>query len=137
MFLDCGYSPPLYWSLGIDEITDLVESYGRRMEHEQERRRADTKDEIMLMWNQCQQLMNMAAHSMHPQDVELKPPHEYYPDLFKEEAETSEEEKTKNELALHKARMEEYAYRHNRARERDTHGRNDTGKAPGNNTGTD
>lgn len=118
---------------------DLLESYGRRVELEQSKRKANLKDQIMVCWNQNLQLMNIFAHSQNPEEVELKLPEHYYPDLFAGELEgieaIREEEKAKNELALHKARMEEYAYRHNLAmKERgEKNGRNDTGKTAGNN----
>jgi hypothetical protein len=79
----------------------------------------------------------MIAHLIHPEDVEVAKPHQYYPDLF-ESGEEDEAGRAANELALHKARMEEYAFRYNRARKRgDDNGRNDTGEAPSNNRGTD
>lgn len=129
VFLDAGYGPSLFWSLSIDEIIDLLESHGRKLEQERKEKIADTKDMVMLLWNQDMQLMNMIAHSMHSDEVELRKPHEYYPELFGEEfSKEDEEEKQRNELALHKARMEEYAFRHNRAlKERgESSGGNDT-----------
>lgn len=134
--MDAGYGPDLFWSLSIDEIVDLLESYGRKVETEQKKRMAATKDQVMLLWNQNMQLINLMNHSHHPGEVPLRTPAQYYPELFGEEAqELDEEEQKANEMVLHKARMEEYAYRHNLAmKERgESNGWNDTGKAPGNN----
>ena len=134
--MDAGYGPDLFWSLSIDEIIDLIESQSRQIELEQRKRQAALRDEIMLLWNQNLQLLNMMNHSQHPQDVELRTPAQYYPEIFGEEMRQQEqEERIKNDLALHKARMEDYALRHNLARKErgESNGWNDTGKAPGNN----
>ena len=117
-----------------------MESYGRRIELEQKKRQAALRDEIMVLWNQNMQLLNMMNASQHPDDVKLRTPAQYYPELFGEEMEQQEqEEQIRNDLALHKARMEEYAFRHNLARKErgESNGWHDTGKAPGNNRGTD
>lgn len=127
VFLDAGYEPSLFWSLGIDEIIDLIESYKCRMELQQQRRKADLKDQIMVLWNQNVQLMNLYS-SANNSEIQIKKPHEYYPELFTDEIEQLREETQTNDMTLHKARMEEYAYWHNRAiKERgEGDGRNDT-----------
>lgn len=127
--MDAGYSPDLFWSLGIDEIIDLLESYGRRMEIEQKKRISETKDQIMLMWNQNLQLMNMLANSNNPDEVPLKQPHEYYPELFGEEvARMAEEAKVQSELEKHKVQMVGYMLRVNQLRKErgESSGGNDT-----------
>ena len=104
--MDAGYGPDLFWSLGIDEIIDLLESYGRRMEIEQKKRISETKDQIML-----------------------KQPHEYYPELFGEEvAQMAEEAKVQSELERHKAQMVGYMLRVNQLRKErgESSGGNDT-----------
>ncbi len=127
--MDAGYGPDLFWSLGIDEIIDLLESYGRRAEIEHKKRMAAIKDEVMLLWNQNTQLLNMFAHSQKPEEVELKEPHEYYPELFGEEArKMAEEAKRQKELELHKAKMHDYMLRMNQLRKKrgESSGGNDT-----------
>lgn len=127
--MDAGYGPDLFWSLGIDEIIDLIESYGRKMELEQKKRMAETKDEVMLLWNQGLQLMNMLAHSHNPDEVPLKQPHEYYPELFGEEvAKMAEDAKVQKKLDAHKAGMVGYMLRINQARKErgESSGGNDT-----------
>ena len=127
--MDAGYGPDLFWSLGIDEIIDLLESYGRRMEIEQKKRISETKDQIMLMWNQNLQLMNMLANSNNPDDVPLKQPHEYYPELCGEEvARMAEEAKVQSELEKHKVQMVGYMLRVNQLRKErgESSGGNDT-----------
>lgn len=126
--MDAGYGPDLFWSLGIDEIIDLLESYGRKMELEQKKRAAQIKDEVMLLWNQNLQLMNMLSHSS-DQDVPLKQPHEYYPELFGEEVQRmAEEAKRQQAIELHKAKMHDYMLRINqKMKERgESSGGNDT-----------
>lgn len=127
--MDAGHSPDLFWSLGIDEIIDLLESYGRRMERKQKQRESVTKDLIMILWNQNLQLMNIMAHSSNTDETPLKQPHEYYPELFGEEvARMAEEAKVQSELDKHKAQMVGYMLRINQARKErgESSGGNDT-----------
>ena len=68
----------------------------------------------MLLWNQNLQLMNLLSHSHNRDEMPLKQPHEYYPELFGEEIkQMAEEARKNNELELHKARMQDYMLRVN------------------------
>ena len=57
VFLDAGYGPEYFWELSFGEVSDLLESYARRKEHEQKKREAELKDQIMLLFNQALQIV--------------------------------------------------------------------------------
>ena len=88
VFLDAGYGPEYFWELSFGEVSDLLESYARRKEHEQKKREAELKDQIMLLFNQALQIGNVVGRLM-DNKVAIRLPKEYYPELF-----GNEEEKT-------------------------------------------
>lgn len=115
----------MFWELSIGEINDLLESYTRQEERELKKREAALKDEIMVLFNQALQIGNVVGHIINP-DVELRMPAEYYPELFVTENKTDFTEQTGDkpklspEMELHKARMDDFIFRHNMAvRERE------------------
>ena len=148
IFLDAGYMPSLFWEMSIGEISDLIESYARRKEREEKHREAELKDEIMVLFNQALQIGNIVGRLM-SQDVQIKMPAEYYPELFGTtentdftDQEEGDEHQLSPEMELHKARMDDFIFRHNMAmrmaRERgESSGRNDVGEAASNHRGTD
>lgn len=128
LFLDIGYSPSKFWASSLDEIYDLIESFARREKRRMKERESRLKEETAAMYIQAIQIGEMIGHVMRPSsDETITPLSKYYPELFPDENKENEEEKIKNDFALHKARMEEYAFRHNRAlKERGgDHGRDD------------
>lgn len=142
MFLDTGYGPSLFWELSIGEINDVIESYARRKEREEKHREAMLKDEIMILFNQALQIGNIVGRMMN-NEVQLKMPAEYYPELFGTtdtdftDQEEGDEHKLSPEMELHKARMDDFIFRHNMAmqmaRERgENSGRNDIGETASN-----
>ena len=146
LFLDAGYMPHLFWEMSLGEIDDLLESYARRKEREEKHREAMLKDEIMVLFNQALQIGNIVGKMM-SSDVQIKTPGEYYPELFGTEStdfteeEEGDEPKLSPEMKLHKARMDDFIFRHNMAmrmaRERgESSGRNDIGEAASNHRGT-
>lgn len=147
IFLDAGYMPSLFWEMSIGEINDLLESYVRKKEREEKHREAMLKDEIMTLFNQALQIGNIVG-SLMSKDVDIKLPKEYYPELFGQEntdftnQEEGDELKLSPEMELHKARMDDFIFRHNmamrKAKERgESSGRNDIGEAASNHRGTD
>ena len=153
--MDAGYSPQLFWDLSLGEVNDVIESYARRKEHEQKAREAELKDEIMLLFNQALQMGNVLGRLMN-KETQLIMPAAYYPELYsnKETEEAAETNFTEQEsrdkptlspeMELHKARMDDYIFRHNLAfRERmakercESSGRNDLGKTASDHRGTD
>lgn len=43
-FLDCGYSPLLFWQLSTAEVVDMLESYHRQQDFKQQQERARLRD---------------------------------------------------------------------------------------------
>lgn len=128
IFLDMGYSPSLFWSLSLDEIYDLMESYTRKEERKRKEKEFEIKDIALLLYNQAMQTGEVLGQVLHPSaDWKRTSLSEYYPNLFGEPKEFSEKNKIENELMLHKARMEDFAFRHNEARKKrgDNDRRND------------
>lgn len=149
MFLDAGYSPSLFDELSIGEVNDMLESYARSKERETKQREAVLKDEIVTLFNQALQIGNIVGKLM-DKDTQIRLPKDYYPELFNKEAEetdfTKQEEagdkpKLSPEMELHKARMDDYIFRHNmaikEAKERgESSGRNDLGETASNHRGS-
>ena len=149
VFLDAGYLPALFWELSIGEINDLLESYARRKDREGKHREAELKDEIMVLFNQALQIGDVVGRLM-SKEAEIRMPKYYYPELFAgteytnftAQEEEGDEPKLSPEMELHKARMDDFIFRHNMAmkmaRERgESSGRNDIGEAASNHRGTD
>lgn len=105
----------------------------------------------MILFNQAIQMGNVVGKLM-DKNAEIRLPREYYPDLFgtenEEETDFTEQAgdkpKLSREMELHKARMDDFIFRHNMAfRERqdkergESGGGNDTGKAPSDHRGPD
>lgn len=111
------------------------------------------KDEIMLLFNQALQIGNVVGKLV-DKNTQIRLPKEYYPNFFNETTEPEEttdfteqdaagDERTLSpEMELHKARMDDFIFRHNmamrKAKERgESSGRNDTGKAASDHRGSD
>lgn len=127
----------------------MLESYADQKERDTKIREAKLKDEVSMLFNQALQIGNIFGHMM-SKDVPIKELEEYYPDLFSTEKEifteqeNGDELKASQEMELHKARMDDFIFWHNRAmRERlakergESSGRNDTREAASDNRGTD
>lgn len=129
IFLDMGYEPSLFWSLSLQEISDLIESYARREERRRKEKEADIRDQAMLLYNHAMQCADAMALMMPGGDKrERTSLGEYYPDLFPGLKETKEQARIERELAIHKARMKAYAKANNAARRKagESNGRNDS-----------
>lgn len=129
LFLDMGYKPSLFWSLSLQEINDLMESYARREERRRKEKEADVRDQAMLLYNHAMQCADaMAAIMPGNQEHKRLSLGEYYPELFPGLKETEEKARIDKELAIHKARMKAYAEANNAARRKagENNGRNDT-----------
>lgn len=125
----------------------MIESYARREERKTKKREAMLKDEIMVLFNQALQIGNIMGRMM-DKELEIKLPKEYYPELFRTEENTNfteqetegDEKKLSPEMELHKARMDDFIFRHNMAmrmaKERgESSGRNDIGETASNHRG--
>lgn len=109
-FLDAGYSPNLFWELSYGEIIDVIESYRRR----QNKKIYDYKDELKakaVMNNVlAKQIVELVAAGLTGSN-EVTKLSEYFPMLFEDVKPLKDVE-----LELNKAKMEEYAYWHNKQR---------------------
>lgn len=114
-FLDAGYTPNLFWELSIGEVTDMIDSYLKRQQLEEERTKAQLKQTAVFNYIQAQQIYNYLS-TLFSNDVEIRPVEAYFPELFKEEAEKKSEEEKQLQVELHKAQFEEFAYWHNQKR---------------------
>ena len=129
LFLDMGYEPCLFWSLSLQEVNDLLESYARREERRRKEKEADIRDQAMLLYNHAMQCADAMAAIMPGSEghkrISLGA---YYPELFPGLKEAEEKERIEKDLAVHKARMKAYAEANNAARrkEGEHNGRNDT-----------
>lgn len=140
-------------------MADCIEAYQKRLEMELDRRKAEVKDEVNMLYVQAMQIAAAIGASFNTEQ-KLPPLAEYYPWLKsgqdteeKEEEETldnftEQEQGDKNilspEMEAYKADMDDFIFRHNRAiRERmaaergENNGRNDLGKTSGDHRGTD
>ena len=106
-FLDMGYTPSLFWDSSLLEIYDLMESYNRRKKNEMKELEEKLKAEISLNAVLARQIGQYVA-SLFNKEVQLTPLNNFFPSLFEED-----EEEVDNDMALYKARMEEFAFRHN------------------------
>lgn len=97
-----------------------MESYARREERALKKREAALKDEITVLFQQALQIGNVIGRIINP-DIEIRTPAEYYPELFAAENKTDFTEQTGDkpklspEMELHKARMDDFIFRHNMA----------------------
>ena len=106
-----------------------MESYARREERRREEKKADVRDQAMLLYNHAMQCADAMAMLLPGGDKrERSSLEDYYPELFPGLKKAEEEAHKKKELAIHKARMKAYAAANNAARRKagEENGRNDT-----------
>lgn len=108
MCLDIDISPFLFWDSSLQELYDLIASYNRRMKLESEKELINIKKDISLNAVLARQIGEYVA-SMFSSDVKITPVKEFFSELFAEE----KVKKEKLDIALYKAKMEEFAFRHN------------------------
>lgn len=102
-----GYSPSLFWDSSLQEVYDLMESYNRRKKIEMKELEEKIKAEISLNSVLSRQIGEYVA-SLFSKEAQLTPLNKFFPTLFE-----ADEEETNNDMDLYKAKMEEYAFRHN------------------------
>lgn len=113
--------------MSIGEIQDILESYERKQ-------RKQTKQRLIEKHFLAQDIAQYVSLILSDaKDVEALELWDYFPDLFREEGPHIKKKKQEQELAVYKAQMIDFAYRHNHARSGgDKAGRHDAGKTPGN-----
>lgn len=105
--LDCEISPERFWNLSLLEATDLIESYERR-------RLARTKQDLLSKHFLARDISQFVALTVHGSDeIEIREIWDFFPELFGDMKEDSEKQKAEQQLALYKAQMLDYTYRHN------------------------
>lgn len=111
VFLNTDYAPYLFWELSLDEILDMLESYDRRKKAEF-RRKAEFN---MVQAMQTAEFISVLFQT-DKSKIKVTPLSEYFPKLFPRNQETTGENDNQmsRELAVNKAKMEEFAFWHNR-----------------------
>lgn len=112
-FLDMGYTPSLFWDSTLLEIYDLIDSHNRRKKNEINELKEELKVEISLNAVLARQIGEYVA-SMFNKEAQLTPLDKFFPTLFKQD-----EEDVNNDMDLYKAKMEEFAFRHNQRLKRE------------------
>ncbi|MFQ9672134.1 MAG: hypothetical protein ACLRZT_02010 [Clostridium paraputrificum] len=102
-----GYTPSLFWECSLLEIYDLMESYNRRKKNETKELEEQVKVQISLNSVLARQIAEYVG-SILDKKIQITPLNKLFPTLFE-----LDEEEENNDMALYKAKMEEFAFRHN------------------------
>lgn len=102
-----GYTPSLFWESSLSEIYDLIDSYNRRKKNETKEIEEKIKIKISLNSVLARQIAENVG-SILDENIQITPLNKLFPTLFE-----PNEEEVNNDMALYKARMEEFAFRHN------------------------
>lgn len=108
-FLDMGYKPSLFWELSLYEVYELIESYGRKQKAKAEEELNKIKTRIFMDSALARTIGDYMASLLNDK-AKISTPAELFPNLFEDVVEA----KVNDDIELHKARMEEFAYRHNK-----------------------
>lgn len=95
----------MFWDSSFGELQDLINSYNRRRLNEE-------KEKAIFYGVLAKQIGEQIA-MLFDDKMQPKQIWDYYPNLFGNEKERIEEERSRAQLELHKARMKDYMYRHN------------------------
>lgn len=97
--------PDAFWNLSLDEIQDILEIHGSKIENRQ-------KQDIL----NADFLARRIAEYMGPylnDKNKVQSVYRYFPELFAKEIEESQRDKTNTELEINKARMRAFMEYHN------------------------
>lgn len=109
-YLDVGYTDiEWFWKSTLSEIIQLLEAAQRRLQREQKRREADTRQQAIMYRNLSLQTGESVACLFDKKKRTLTPLSEYYPGLFEKEEEKAKE----MSLETYTAVWEDFAYRYN------------------------
>lgn len=100
--LDCGITPSLFHESTIDELIDLIKSYGRKEEARQ-------KENIVLNYMLARQIGENVA-ILFDKDAKVTQLWDLYPDLFKKEKEINDKRAREAEMEAYKAKFTAFAY---------------------------
>lgn len=96
--------------MGLDEILDVMESHTRK---EERRQKEELRKLHFLARDTAQQVGFVIAGDENGSPPELW---DYFPELFAVEKDHAEKKKNEQALAVYKAQMMDYMYRHNHMR---------------------
>ncbi|NBK93018.1 hypothetical protein D5278_13695 [bacterium 1XD21-13] len=121
-FLDCGYTPDLFYQLSVHEVLDLIDSWNRRKERQLQE---ESQKAISLLDVFGSNLIEKVLFTL-GQGRDIEGVHfsltEYFPDLFqRDKAETKKEDEGQlsGEMLLYKAQRMQHAFRMNQQRRRE------------------
>lgn len=102
-----GYTPSLFWECSLLEIYDLIDSYNRRKKNEMKEFEEKIKIQISLNSVLARQIAENIG-SILDENIKITPLNKLFPTLFE-----ADNDEVNNDMALYKAKMEEFAFRHN------------------------
>ena len=103
--IDCGISPSLFWSMAIDEINDVIESYQRNYVRTYKDKLAINQ---LLAKHIVDNFVPILVEKI-PSDYKFTNFWELFPDWFEKEKEKYEEEKEREEFEKFKEKRRQYA----------------------------
>lgn len=95
--------------MSLDEISDVLESYARK---ESRREKEELRKFHFLARDTAHQIGFILAGHENESPPELW---DYFPELFADEKEYAEKKKEEKAMAVYKAQMMDFMYRHNHA----------------------
>lgn len=101
-----------FWSLSVGEIVDYLEAYERR---ERQRRKRELEN-LHFLSQDIFQHMTRLVNGGNEKLLELW---DFFPELFREEKEVADKDEKDKIVAVYKAQMQDFAYRHNHKRARE------------------
>jgi len=106
--LDNGMSSAQFWDSTMGEIMDYIESRYRQDKQK-------LKEKILLYYALADRIGLYVAKVVGDSNNEIEIPQPWvaFPDLFMDEKTAAEEKKRQHEMELYKAKMIDYALRHN------------------------
>lgn len=111
-FLDCGYSPLLFWQLSTAEVVDMLESHYRQQERKRQQDRCQQRDEVTILDGFGMILLNNLFLREGDQPVHLQ---EVFPALFQQE-QKEDIGKQAADMEVYKAERLYHAYCFNQSR---------------------
>lgn len=117
-FLDCEYTPKLFYSVSVNEAIDLIESYARR---KQQREKESLQQWISILDVFGSNLIKKMAMSVNGEDISEASMVRLLPELFSANAQDNRIDKKQKtglsaEMQLYKAQRIHHAYHVNRQR---------------------
>lgn len=93
--------------MSLPEIVDLIESYERRKTHQ-------IKQDLLAKHFLAKDIGQYVALVIHgSDDIAIKELWDFFPELFGDLKADAEKRRKEQQMALYKAQMLDYAYRHN------------------------